>query len=249
MAQRQKIMVWVLLFLSTLLLIGLPIKYAASETIGRAQTALEPAEYQEPIVADPLEPINRFFFEFNDKMYFWLVKPVCTVYKTFLPPGLRQAIKNAFENLRAPIRFVNCILQRKGQAASTELKRFVVNSTLGLGGFFDIAKTHFNIEAADEDFGQTLGVYEVSEGIYINWPFLGPSTVRDSVGLVVDFFLDPLTYMPVDYLIQGGIRAGSHTNNTSLRLGEYEDLKESAIDPYVALKDAYIQHRRELIRR
>lgn len=251
MVQRHStliLLIVVLLVIFSVLSNTKPAK-ALSETTNGAQTSLESEEYEGPSVPDPLEPINRFFFQFNDKIYFWLVKPVCRVYGTFLPPGLRQSMKNAFENLQTPIRLVNCLLQGKGQAAAREVGRFFINSTLGVGGFFDIAKTHFNMESSNEDFGQTLGVQGVSEVMYINWPFFGPSTLRDSVGFVVDLLLDPLLYMPTGYIVQGGIRTGSYVNNTSLHLGEYEDLKKSAVDPYVALKDAYIQHRRELIKR
>lgn len=220
----------------------------ASDT--EKQTTIEPPPEEETIIiSDPLEPINRFFFQFNDKMYFWVVKPVGTVYKTFIPTGVRTGIKNAFNNLRAPIRLVSCLVQGRFSAASTEVERFVINSTLGVGGYFDIAKTHFDIEPHNEDFGQALGARGVDEGIYINWPILGPSTARDSVGLAVDFFLDPLLYMPTDIPTQVSIRAGSYTNDTSLRIGEYEDLKKASVDPYIAVKDAYIQHRRELIKR
>jgi len=208
----------------------------------------EPFERKEVVSNDPLEPMNRAFFQFNDRLYFWVVKPVCKVYKTFVPPGVRQVIKNGFANLRTPIRFLNCLFQGKSKAASVELKRFFINSTLGVGGLFDIAKTHFNLERQDEDFGQTLAVHGVRGDVYVDWPILGPSTVRDTIGLLVDFFMDPLTYLSGNLVTRAEIQAGKEATDTSFRLGEYEDLKESAVDPYVALRNAYLQHRREQIK-
>jgi len=208
-------------------------------------TSLE--EFEEVSVPDPLEPANRIMGTFNDRLYFWVLKPVAIVYRTFLPPGVRQGIANAFDNIRTPIRFFNNIFQGKFEYAVQELERFVINSTLGIGGFFDIANRHFGLSKKDEDFGQTLAVYNVKSGPYLVWPFLGPSTARDSVGIVVDFFLDPLNYIIPDFIIKAEVKAGEVTNYTSMRIGEYEDLKESALDPYIAIRDAYIQNRQKKI--
>ncbi len=199
-------------------------------------------------IADPLEPVNRVFFFFNDKLYFWVMKPIATVYRTFLPPGVRQCVSNAFSNIRMPIRFANNLFQGDGWSAMVELERFLVNSTLGLAGFFDVAKRHFDLPSHDEDFGQTLAVYGVGDGFYIVWPFVGPSTIRDSVGGAVDVAMDPLTYLVPSIPMKAEIAAGEKTNAVSLRIGEYEDLKRAAMDPYVAVRDAYLQHRQKKIR-
>jgi len=210
-------------------------------------TSLE--EFEEEVSApDPLEPANRVIGTFNDRLYFWVLKPVAIVYKTLLPPGVRQGIANAFDNIRTPIRFFNNIFQGKPEYAFHELERFVINSTLGIGGFFDIANRHFGLSKKDEDFGQTLAVYGLKNGPYLMWPFLGPSTARDSVGMVVDFFLDPLNYIIPDFITQAEVKAGEVTNYTSMHIGEYEDLKKSALDPYIAVRDAYIQNRQKKIR-
>ena len=210
-------------------------------------TSLE--EFEEEVSApDPLEPANRVIGTFNDRLYFWVLKPVAIVYKTLLPPGVRQGIANAFDNIRTPIRFFNNIFQGKPEYAFHELERFVINSTLGIGGFFDIANRHFGLSKKDEDFGQTLAVYGLKNGPYLMWPFLGPSTARDSVGMVVDFFLDPLSYIIPDFITQAEVKAGEVTNYTSMHIGEYEDLKKSALDPYIAVRDAYIQNRQKKIR-
>ncbi len=198
-------------------------------------------------VYDPLEPVNRVFFTFNDRLYFWFLKPVATIYKAFIPTGVRQGISNSFNNLRMPARFFNNLFQGKPENALVELQRFVINSTLGVGGFFDVAERHFNLSSSPEDFGQTLAVHGVKEGPFINWPFFGPSTLRDSIGTAVDMVFDPLTYIVPNFITNVEVKAGEKTNQLSLRVGEYEDLKKSAIDPYLAVRDAYIQYRNNLI--
>lgn len=203
---------------------------------------------EEVTISDPLQPVNRAFTTFNDRLYFWVLKPVATVYKTLLPPGVRQGIVNAFDNIRTPIRFFNNLFQGKPDHAVIEFERFLINSTLGIGGFFDIAKLHFGLDRKEEDFGQTLAVYKVQSGPYIVWPFLGPSTLRDSFGMIVDFCLDPLTYIIPNWKVNLELKAGEKTNHTSMRIGEYEDLKKSALDPYIAIRDAYIQNRQKKIR-
>ncbi len=200
-------------------------------------------------IKDPLEPINRVFFHINDKLYFWLLKPVSKIYKFFVPRPLRKGIRNAYHNLRMPIRFVNNLLQGKPKRAGSELARFVINSTAGVGGLIDVAKREFNLKAYDEDFGQTLGRYGMGPGFYIEWPILGPSSPRDTIGLFADFLLDPITYLVPDFETDVAVNAGWKVNDTSLSLGEYEDLIESAVDPYVAVRNAYYQHRKAQIRK
>ncbi len=251
--RQKKNRIILFLLLCVLCLVNLnfsTIGCARASTVNQNSNDFEEEPFGEETITahDPLEPLNRFFFTLNDKLYFWILKPVTTVYKTFLPPGVRTAIKNAFENIKTPVRFFNCLLQKKGKAAITELERFFINSTLGVGGFFDIAKTHFNLKKYDEDFGQTLAVHGIKADTYIDWPILGPSTVRDTIGKIVDWALDPLSYMPGGLMVHAEIRAGKMVNDTSFVLGEYEDLKESAVDPYVALRNAYLQYRDKLIK-
>ncbi len=210
---------------------------------------LPPEETEQPEqIKDPLEPINRVFFHFNDKLYFWVLKPISRVYKAVIPPPLRKGIRNAFYNIRMPMRFVNDVLQGKPQKAGAELARFVINSTVGIGGLVDVADREFHLRPHDEDLGQTFGRYGMGPGIYINWPIFGPSSPRDTVGMVGDFFLDPIFYLSPDLVTEVGIGAGEKVNRTSLSLGEYEDLKASAVDPYIAVRNAYYQHRKAQVK-
>jgi phospholipid-binding lipoprotein MlaA len=198
-------------------------------------------------IADPLEPWNRAMFHFNDRLYFWVLKPASSGYKTVLPQPIRVGVKNFFENLKFPIRFVNCLLQAKFGGAGAELARFTVNSTVGLAGFLDVAKQDLGIHERGEDLEQTLGVYGLGPGIYIHWPILGASSLTGTVGLVGDYYVDPLYYLSeTEYTIAA--KGYEIVNNTSLSLGDYEDLKGAAVDPYIALRDHYYQSRRKMIK-
>jgi phospholipid-binding lipoprotein MlaA len=198
-------------------------------------------------IADPLEPWNRAMFHFNDKLITWILKPVSTGYGAIVPQPLRRGVRNFFENLEFPIRFVNCLLQAKFQGAGTELARFAVNSTVGLAGLLDVAKRDLGIDEREEDFGQTLGVYGLGPGIYIFWPVLGPSSLTNTVGLLGDACLDPLYYISeTKYTIAA--KAYDLTNSFSLDLGEeYEGLKRT-VDPYVFVRDAYYQTQQKKIK-
>ena len=204
----------------------------------------EGGEEVKAVIADPLEPFNRVMYHFNDKLYFWVLKPVAQGYEKVVPEGARISVRNFFSNIAFPIRFVNCLLQANLEGASTEIGRFVVNTILGIGGLWDPASSKdFNLVRQDKDLGQTLGVYGMGQGLYINWPILGPSSPRDTAGMVGDFFLHPFAYLDVSWKVLTGARAYEKVNDTSLSIGDYEALKDAAVDPYIALRDAYVQYR------
>lgn len=200
-------------------------------------------------IADPLEPFNRAMYHFNDKLYFWLLKPVAQGYGKVVPEAARVGVSNFFANLAFPLRFINCLLQANFGGAAAELGRFMINTIWGVGGLMDPASSKdINLSKQDEDFGQTLGAYGIGQGFYINWPIFGPSSPRDTVGLVGDAFLTPATYFSPWYA-GGGTRVYDRVNDTSLKIGDYESLKGAAIDPYVAIRDAYVQYRLKKVNR
>jgi phospholipid-binding lipoprotein MlaA len=194
-------------------------------------------------IADPLEPFNRAMFHFNDKLYFWFLKPVAQGYNYVFPEDFRICVRNFFINLLFPVRFVNSILQGNFRGAGIELSRFMVNSSLGVGGLFDPSSRGLNLPMQDEDLGQTLCVYRMGHGIYLTAPVLGPYTVRSLLGWVGDTFLDPVTWYVDPLLLRWGVKGYKKFNEVSLTLGDYEALKEAAIDPYVAIRNAYVQYR------
>ncbi|MBF0143899.1 MAG: VacJ family lipoprotein [Magnetococcales bacterium] len=206
------------------------------------------AEESDPPVSDPLEPVNRFFFTFNHMIYHGVMKPVATVYAALIPEGGRVAVRQFFHNLAMPARVVNALLQGKGAVAGRELERFGINTLLGAFGLFDVAEMHFNLDSSDEDLGQSLAHFGLGDQVYLVLPLIGPSNARDAVGFAGDTFMDPLTYLPESASARLGISGFNRTNATSLRIGEYEEVVESAIDPYISIRDAYLQLRQEQVR-
>ncbi len=208
---------------------------------------LEEQEGFDERIRDPFEPLNRIFFHVNDRLYFWVLKPVATGYQKVLSEEVRKGVSNFFSNLATPIRLVNCILQANFKGAGLETLRFLINTPLGLFGFLDPAQKEFGIEKREEDLGQTLGVWGLGPAFYLEWPILGPSNLRDTLGFVGDLFLDPITYIPSPPL-RIGLKTYDKVNETSLRIGEYEDFKKVVLDPYIAKREAYHQTRKYKIK-
>ena len=214
------------------------------EDVFALEDEFEATSTEAPI--DPLRGYNRVMTEINDKLYFWLFKPVAQGYRAVVPEGARLAVGRFFRNLLMPVRFANNLLQLKPKRAGTELARFALNTTVGVLGFGDPAANCFDLQAYPEDFGQTLGHYGVGSGFHIVLPLLGPSNLRDTLGLVPDYFLDPVSY------VEGSdarlaLRAYELVNHTSLHIGEYESLKKDAVDLYTFLRDGYEQRRTKQI--
>ena len=199
------------------------------------------------LIPDPLMEVNKGFYHFNDKLYFWLLKPVARGYKFILPEEFRSVIRNVFYNIRFPVRFVNCLLQGKGQKAVAEANSFFLNSTIGILGMADAASHWPHLSPSKEDLGQTFAVWGIDNGAFLTIPFIGPSSMRDGLGFVGDIFLDPLFWVEMDLATRIALRFGETVNATSLRIGDYEALKEAAIDPYVAIRNAYVQNRNKMI--
>ena len=198
-------------------------------------------------VADPLEPFNREMYIFNDVMYFLVLKPTARGYKAVVPWEIRTSVKNFFHNIRFPVRFINSALQAKWGKAGDEFAQFFLNTTVGFLGIADVGSHYPGLKTSPEDTGQTFAVWGAGEGFYLTLPFLGPSTFRDGVGLVGDTVMDPLFWLIDDIYVSVGVKAGEVVNATSFRIGDYEAIKEASLDPYVAIRNGYIQNRNKLI--
>ncbi len=196
---------------------------------------------------DPLEPMNRVFFEFNDTFYYWVLKPVSNVYSNAVPYDIRLSIGNFLNNLGAPVRFFNNVLQGEFTKSWKVFSRFAINSTLGVYGFGDPASMEFGIDPQPADFGQTLGVWGVGEGVYLCWPIIGPSNVRDSVGFAVDTYSHPLTYLTDDPVVSSSMYAGKRLNVQSLHPDIYEELIKYSLDPYISMRQVYFDYRRSKV--
>ncbi len=201
------------------------------------------------LIADPLEPFNRVMFAFNDRLYFYVMKPVARAYRV-VPLPVRRSTSNFFSNLRAPIRITSALLQLKLVDAGNELLRFGFNSTIGIGGLFDPARSHLDIRGKSEDMGQTFGHYGVAHGFYLVAPIFGSTSLRDGVGGLIDgYYLDPLPYLVDNQWQYIGVRAFEGVNMLSLDRDTYESIKRDALDPYVFIRDAYAQNRAAAVER
>lgn len=200
----------------------------------------------EPVasIPDPIEPWNRFWFRFNDFFYIYIASPVYSSWTYITPQFVQTAIGNIYDNVLFPTRFINCLLQAKFFAAGVEFQRLMMN-VMGSAGMVNLArnkKTIVPMDPGGEDFGQTLGYWGFGQGFYIVWPFIGPSSLRDTFGRVGDYFTDPLVYQQPWYYPVGE-ELVFRLNDLGTVLPSYEDLKNIAIDPYIAMREAYAASR------
>ncbi|MCY4498515.1 MAG: VacJ family lipoprotein [Rhodospirillaceae bacterium] len=189
---------------------------------------------------DSWESTNRTFYAFNDALDQAVLEPMARLYLR-LPSDLRDSVHNFFDNAEYPGTVLNQLLQGKLEPTMEGSARFVLNTTLGIGGLFDVA-TGFGLEREEEDFGQTLAVWGVEEGNYIHWPVLGSSSVRDSPGLVVNALTDVLTYVAVFPAALLELIDARANLASAVRIRD-----EAAFDPYVFTREAYRQRRTFLI--
>ena len=215
---------------------------------------------------DPWEPLNTKVFEFNRQVDRWVLKPAAQGYNAVVPNPVQIGISNLFYNIRFPSRLINNLAQGKLSGAGTEVGRFLLNSTFGLGGLVDVAK-YMDITTPEEDTGQTLGYYGVKPGPYLVVPFLPPFTVRDFFGYIGDIALNPINWMVFPLIEVNGVpslvahhnrttssiaqiggRVEEILNDRSLNLEKFQGVEEATLDLYTAVKNAYIQKRRNAIR-
>lgn len=193
---------------------------------------------------DPIEPVNRGFFWVNDKFYLYALKPVARGYRAVVPEPGRKAVGNVFTNLGAPVRIANNVLQGKVICTLDELGIFLANSTFGLGGVFDLHTE--TVKPSAEDFGQTLGYYGIPAGPYLVFPFVGSLTLRDGVGMAADSYVDPVSspyYLKMSRYEVLAATTGEKINALSLDKDTYETVTRESLDPYVTIRDAYMQNR------
>lgn len=194
---------------------------------------------------DPLEPLNRGIYTFNDGVDTMFIKPAAEVYQGVVPDLVRTGVSNVFSNLNDVIVALNNLLQGKFAAALSDVGRVLLNTTAGLLGIFDVA-TPAGLEKHDEDFGQTLGWWGLGDGPYLVLPFLGSSNVRDTVGRVGDYKADPVTYIDPSH-DRNIVQALRIINRRSELLSASRILAVAALDEYEFVRDAYLQRRRNLI--
>ena len=198
---------------------------------------------------DPLEGMNRGIYKFNDVTDRALFKPVATAYKAIAPTPVRKGFNNFFNNLGSITTVLNDLLQLKFANAFTDAGRFIINSTFGLAGFIDVAAMD-NIPNRKEDFGQTLGYWGAGNGAYLVLPFLGPSSLRDTTGLVFDTATsDPITYTHNigQIRLHNQLRAAQFVDRRTELLDAKDIVDDASLDPYAFTRDAYLQRRQSLV--
>ncbi len=213
------------------------------------QSADDLEEYKVSSVSDPLEPLNRATFAFNDGLYTVLLRPISKGYQFIVPKPVRQGVYNAYENVKFPIRFVNFALQGNFQHAGLEIGKFLANSTAGVGGLWRVSD-HVPEFASlpNTDTGVTLAKWHIGNGPYFVIPVLGPSTVRDVFGLAGDYALNPITWVCFVYGDYDWIIAIPTANTLRALPGQmdiYDAVTKNSLDKYLAARSAYIQNRAE----
>lgn len=203
-------------------------------------------------IADPIEPWNRFWQRFNNILWRQYGQAIWKTYELVTPTKFRQGVTNVFNNIAFPIRFVNSLLQGKPTEAGVEFQRFIMNTTLGVGGIMNPGANSKPLWCAEPDaigFAQTLARWGMGDGFYIVWPVIGPSTVRESVGLVGDFAVNPFTYASLFW--ERGLTNAAIALRTNHTLGEslegYNYLVKISVEPYSAIRNAYVQGSRSRV--
>lgn len=199
---------------------------------------------------DPLETVNRFIFAFDLTLDVFILKPAAATYRFLLPADVRDSVRNVIRNLRSPVVVANDLFQGEMDRAETTTMRFLINSTVGVLGILDVADG-WGYPYHDEDFGQTLAVHGTGEGAYLVLPIFGPSSIRDGVGLLVDTFLDPLTYVGRIYDIDNALLARTALGGVDRRarnIDAIDDLQRDSIDFYARIRSLYRQSRANEIR-
>lgn len=203
-------------------------------------------EPQEEIY-DPWESFNTTMFTFNRRVDKYVLKPAAEVYDDFMPEFLQEGIRNGFSNFFIVPRLANNLLQGKFKGAGVEVGRFVINTALGLGGFFDVAGKAFGLKTPTEDLGQTFAVYGADPGPYLILPFLPPLTVRDGLGYFANNAMNPAWWL-LPFPTIFGINGGEILNERSLNLELFQGVEESTVDLYGAVRNAYYQKRAKAIK-
>jgi len=211
-----------------------------------AAAAHPPLGENQGVYSDPLSGFNEPMFTFNLKLDDWVLRPVASGYSVIAPQPVRESVGRFFDNVRVIPRFANNLFQLKLAEAGGEVARFGINTTVGVAGLFDPAEKWFGLEEHPNDFGLTIRYYDLPTGPYVMLPFFGPSTVGDTVGLVADGAMDPISYFVPWYVsiaVAGGQRAVEAVNYRSLNLNQFEEADRYAIDLYGSVQDAYLQTR------
>jgi len=250
-------------FAAVFFFLGIPATALSADAAAPAGNAAQPADqaseeedyYEDEYgddtatvtVADPLKPFNYDMYVINDFLILYVLEPAAKVEKKIIPWEFRTIFRNMLQNIRFPARFVNALLQAKWEKAGDEFASFFLNTTVGFLGMADVSATYPGLIKSPEDTGQTFAVWGWEDSSFLTLPVFGPLTVRDALGKIPDVVMDPLFWLISGIPESIGLRAGEAVNSTSFRIGDYEAIKKASLDPYVAIRNGYIQNRQKLI--
>ena len=240
------------LFLSGLAALALT---PAATLAAEAAPAAEPDEFATPPVSDPLEPLNRVLFKFNDGFYTVVLRPVAHGYVRATPVQARHGLENFFDNLRFPIRFVGDVLAARPKRAAQETGKFLLNTTVGFVGLVKVSDTVAGLkDVPPAGLGMAFAVWGIGPGPYLVLPVLGPSSLRDGVGLAGDIWLMPTNWNGFeqldgyDWTWRTGIQTLDLVQSSPDWIRNYDDFKQSAVDPYIAVRNGYLQYRASAVK-
>jgi phospholipid-binding lipoprotein MlaA len=214
----------------------------------------EEDEYAVKEVSDPLQGFNRCVFTFNDKTYTFLIRPIAKSYAFLLPDPVEKGIENFYDNLRFPVRLINCGLQGKWNRAGLESRKFIVNTIAGVGGIFKLSDRCEDLkDVPAEDFGQTLGFWGAGQGFYVVIPLLGPSSAREIGGRLGDYVMDPSNYLWFSSEnaedVAAALNALDWAQRTPGIIKAYDATVKDVMDPYLAMRDGFLQYRAAQVKR
>lgn len=211
---------------------------------------------EEETISDPLEKFNRGMLKFNFAFYDYVGDPIVNTYRFVAPKPVRKSISNAVTNLKMPVYFLNSTLQGDLTNSWATLCSFIINSTVGVVGIFDVANK-MGIDPDSADFGQTLGRYGIGTGVYLVLPFIGPSNIRDGVGFAANIYMDPLNHYMYDHeddrwLFKDNVQNGKFVVSGIELLDSTKDpldnMRKNSFDPYVSIRSYYQQYRQRKIK-
>ncbi len=223
-------------------------EWAEPEASLENEEIIDPFDSDVPALPDPFEKHNRFFFDFNNKVYNYFTKHVAEGYRFAFPLELRIAIRNVFNNGAMPISLVSSLIQGNFEKSGRVVGRFLINSTAGLGGMLDVAEQEYNIKPVHENMNQALGFHDIPSGPYLVLPLFGPSSVRNLFGRTADIFVSPAFLFSAPFMVNSGIATGKKVNETSFLVKTKKELEQNSLDEYESVRDFYNQYHYRLIR-
>ena len=243
---------WRSLGVAALVVAPLRLVAQAPETAAPAVPVTDEEEFEDEYatpevrVSDPFERVNRTIFKFNTSVYNRVLRPFARGYEAVIPAPARRGVRSFFDNVEYPVRFASCVLQGKFSRAAAETGKFALNSTVGLAGFIKVSDRYAVLRVPDEDIGQAFGCWGIGHGPFLVLPVLGPSSFREGIGRIGDYYATPTNWKFMDRYdswVRATLTVSDVISSLPSLLATQDALHRSAVDPYVAFRNGYLQYR------